>query len=195
MSHLATNLGNPAEGVSLARAGIATAKSAGSPLGLMRLHAMAARGHASLGDSQQATRSLTAADAALGLSRGADEESRWVRYLDHHYLEAEAALVHRDLGESAEAERLAAASVRANADRRRRQAISRSVLATALFQQNRLDEAIGTATRALDQLGDVHSERSVQALRDFRSRLAPRRAEALVRDFERKARPILGEAA
>ncbi len=195
MSHLSTSLGNPAEGVSLARAGIATAKSAGSPLGLMRLHAMAARGHAALGDSRLATRSLLAANSAFGLSRGADEESPWVGYLDHHYLEAEAALVHRDLGESQEAERLAEASVQANTDRRRRQAISRSVLATALFQQNRLDEALGTATRALDQLGDVHSERSVQALRDFRTRLAPCRTEAIVRDFERKARPILGEAA
>lgn len=71
-----------------------------------------------------------------------------------------AALVHRDLGESAKAERLPSASVRANTDRRRRQAISHSVLATALFQQNRLDEAVGTATRVLDQLGDVHSEAS-----------------------------------
>jgi hypothetical protein len=195
LSHLATSLGNPAEGVSLARAGVATAKLSGSPLGLMRLHAMAARGYAVLGDAQQATRSLSAANAAFELSRGAAEESPWVGYLDHHYLEAEAALVHRDLGESGTAERLAAASVRANADRRRRQAISRSVLATALLQQNRWDEAVGTATRALDQLGDVHSERSVQALRDFRTRLAPRRAEAMVRDFERKARPILGEAA
>lgn len=195
MSHLATSLGSPAEGVSLARAGVATAKSSGSPLGLMRLHAMAARGYAALGDSPAATRSLLAAGAAFDASRGAAEESPWVGYLDHHYLEAEAALVHRDLGESAEAERLAEASVRANTDRRRRQAISRSVLASALFQQNRLDEAIGTATRALDQLGDVHSERSVQALRDFRTRLAPRRTETIVRDFERKARPILGEAA
>jgi hypothetical protein len=104
-------------------------------------------------------------------------------------------LVHRDLGEAAQAEQLATASVRANGDRRRRQAISRSVLATALLQQDRLDEAVGTASQALDLLGDVHSERSVQALRDFRTRLASRRAEPLVRDFERKARPILGVAA
>lgn len=46
LSHLATNLGRPDEGVALARAGVATAKGAGSPLGLMRLYAMAARGHA-----------------------------------------------------------------------------------------------------------------------------------------------------
>ncbi|MEU3028006.1 hypothetical protein ACPCBC_17140 [Streptomyces incarnatus] len=195
LSHLATSLGNPTDGVALARAGIATAKSSGSPLGLMRLHAMAARGHAMLNDSRQATTSLVAAGAALDRSRGPAEESPWVRFLDHHYLEAEAALVHRDLGEATEAERLATASVEANTDRRRRQAISSSVLATALLQQERLDEAVDTASNALDLLSGVHSERSVQALRDFRARLTPSRNEAIVRDFERKARPILGASA
>ncbi|WP_093820797.1 hypothetical protein [Streptomyces sp. PpalLS-921] len=195
MSHLATSLGNPAEGVSLARAGIATAKSSGSPLGLMRLHAMAARGYAVLGDSRRATASLLEAGKALEVSHDPAEESPWVRFLDHHYLEAEAALVHRDLGEAEHAERLALASVEANGDRRRRQAISRSVLATAFLQQNRLDEAVDTASNAVDLLAGVHSERSVQALRDFRTRLAPHRDETVVRDFERKARPILGTAA
>ncbi|MGI5450511.1 hypothetical protein ACQEVM_33010 [Streptomyces sp. CA-243310] len=195
MSHLATSLGNPAEGVSLARAGIATAKSSGSPLGLMRLYAMAARGYAALGDTRQATAALHAAGRGLEISRGPAEESPWVRFLDHHYLEAEAALVHRDLGEAAQAERLASASVEANSDRRRRQAISRSVLATAFLQQDRLDEAVGTASNALDLLSGVHSERSVQALRDFRTRLAPHRGEPIVRGFELRARPILGTAA
>ncbi|GAA3168697.1 MULTISPECIES: hypothetical protein [Streptomyces] len=195
LSHLATNLGHPAEGAALARVGIATAKSSGSPLGLMRLHAIAARAHALLDAPRQAAASLVAADAALERSRGPAEESPWVRFLDHHYLEAEAALVHRDLGEAAEAERLAASSVKANSDRRRRQAISSSVLSTALLQQDRLDEAVGTASSALDLLSGVHSERSVQALRDFRARLAPRRNEEIVRAFERKARPILGVSA
>lgn len=195
LSHLATSLGNPAEGVSLARAGIATAKSSGSPLGLMRLQAMAARGYAALEDSRQATACLKAAAQYLDESRGAQEESPWVRFLDHHYLEAEAALIHRDLGEAAAAERLARASVEANRDRRRRQAISRSVQATAMLQQGRLDEAVNTANAALDGLTGVHSERSVQALRDFRARLGPHRDEGIVRDFELLARPILGPAA
>ncbi|MFB7865504.1 hypothetical protein [Streptomyces sp. NPDC056069] len=195
MSHLATSLGNPAEGVALARAGVATAKRSGSPLGLMRLHAMAARGYAALDDAGQATSSLLAAGAALEASRGAHGESPWVRFLDHHYLEAEAALVHRDLGESAQAEQLASASVEANGDRRRRQAISRSVLATSYLQQRRLDEAVDTASTALEHLAGVHSERSVQALRAFRARLAPHSNEAIVREFERKARPILGAPA
>ncbi|MEU3164030.1 hypothetical protein [Streptosporangium sp. NPDC006930] len=194
LSHLATSLGRPDEGVALARSGLVTAKGAGSPLGLMRLHAMAARGHAALKRSAETAASLKAADDALDASDGPEQESPWVRYLDHHYLEAEAAHCFRDLGDARRAEHLADDSVRANADRRRRQAISQSVLATAHLQQRRLDEAIDAATTALSLLGTVHSERSVQALRDFRHRLEPHRAEPLVRRFERQARPVLGAA-
>ncbi|MFG2227691.1 hypothetical protein [Streptomyces sp. NPDC048644] len=56
-------------------------------------------------------------------------------------------------------------------------------------------EAVTTATHALDQLAGVHSERSVQALRDFCTRLAPMKNEPMVREFERKAEPLLGAAA
>ncbi|MFF4989741.1 hypothetical protein ACFY19_21295 [Streptosporangium saharense] len=194
LSHLATSLGRPDEGVALARSGLVTAKNAGSPLGLMRLHAMAARGHAALNSPVEAAASLKAADAALDASAGPATESPWVRYLDHHYLEAEAAHCFRDLGDARRAENLADGSVRANADRRRRQAIGQSVLATAYLQQRRLDEALDAATTALGLLGTVHSERSVQALRDFHARLEPYHAEPLVRQFERQARPVLGVA-
>ncbi|MER6087409.1 hypothetical protein [Streptomyces bluensis] len=195
LSHLATGLGRPDEGVALARAGIATARDAGSPLGLMRLYAMSARGHAALGRPRETSEALRAAEKQLDVSRGAAQESPWVRFLDHHYLQAESALCFRDLGLAAQAEQTASESVRAHTDRRRRQAISRSVLATAHLQQNRLDEAIATATEALDALSGVHSERSIQALRDFRGRLASRHEEPLVREFELKSRPVLGVAA
>ncbi|MFI1358870.1 hypothetical protein ACH4TV_35690 [Streptomyces sp. NPDC020898] len=195
LSHLATSLGRPDEGVCLARAGLATAKGSGSPLGLMRLYAMSARGHAALGRARETSEALREAEQQLAASRGSAQESPWVRFLDHHYLEAESALCFRDLGWAAQAENTAVESVRAHADRRRRQAISRSVLATAQLQQHRLDEAIGTATEALDALSGVHSERSIQALRDFRGRLAPHRGEPMVQEFEHRSRPVLGAVA
>ncbi|WP_327699451.1 hypothetical protein [Streptomyces sp. NBC_00459] len=195
LSHLATSLGRPDEGVCLARAGLATAKGSGSPLGLMRLHAMSARGHAALGRARETSDALRAAEQQLAASRGSAQESPWVRFLDHHYLEAESAVCFRDLGWAAQAEDTATQSVRAHADRRRRQAISRSVLATAHLQQHRLDQALGTATEALDALSGVHSERSIQALRDFRGRLGPHRDEPMVQEFERRSRPVLGAVA
>ncbi|MEU6277061.1 hypothetical protein ABZ871_32350 [Streptomyces populi] len=195
LSHLATGLGRPDEGVALARAGIVTAQGAGSPLGLMRLYAMSARGHAAQGRADDVSTALRTADRHLAASKGAEEESPWVRYLDHHYLQAESALCFRDLGLARQAERTASESLGSGADRRRRQAISRSVLATAHLQQDRLDEAVGTATLALETLGAVHSERSVQALRDFRRRLELHRAEPVVQEFERRSRTVLGAVA
>ncbi|TKA08575.1 hypothetical protein [Actinacidiphila oryziradicis] len=196
MSHLATNLGHPAEGVAFARMGLATAKHAGSPLGLMRLHLMAARGHAAEGRAKETATALSAAESAWESSRGPDHESPWVRYLDHHYLAAEAAHCFRDLGNAKQAEALAADSVLANGQRARRQAISQAVMATAHLQQRRLDQAIDAAGTALKWLGSgaVHSERSVQALRDFRARLEPHRSEPIVRRFEKQAQPLLGAA-
>lgn len=194
LSHLATNLGHPAEGEALARAGIATAHDTGSPLGLMRLHAMAARAHAAQGDERATTASLTAAEAALSASRGAANESAWVRYLDEPYLHAEAAHCFRDLHRPRQAQRASRLSVTANTQRGRRQAISQAVLATAHLQQGELDAAVAAATDALPMLGRIHSERSVQALRDFRRRLAPHTREPAVTRFESAARDILGAA-
>ncbi len=180
--------------MALARAGVATAKAA-APL------RTDAPGVATGGTrtcrrrhSCEASEALRLAEGQLDTSRGPDQESVWVRYLDHHYLQAEAALCFRDLGLAAQAERTASESLSANADRRRRQAISRWVLATAHPQQY-VDEVVGTATEALDTLSTVHSERSIQALRDFRTRLEPRRHEPMVQEFERRSRAVLGAVA
>ncbi|GAA3898871.1 hypothetical protein GCM10023084_59170 [Streptomyces lacrimifluminis] len=195
LSPLATSLGRPDEGGCPARAGLATARGSGTPPGLMRRYAVAARGHAALGRTRETSDALLAVERQPAASRGSAQESPRVRFLDHHCLEAGSAVCFRDLGWAAQAEETVTQSVRARADRRRRQAISRSVQATALPRQHRLGEALGTATRAFDALSAVHSERSIQALRDFRGRLAPHRDEPMAQEFERRSRPVLGAVA
>jgi hypothetical protein len=194
MSHLAISLGHSDEGAALARAGIVTARDSGSPLGVMRLHAMAARAHAAAGDEKAATASLAAADKALAASRGPVNESAWVGYLDPAYLQAESAHCFRDLGRGRSAEAAARTSVAANGQRGRRQAISQAVLATAYLQQNQLDAAVATATEGLGMLGKIHSQRSTQALRDFRKRLAPHGREPIVTRFHQASQLVLGAA-
>ncbi len=194
MSHLATSLGHTDEGVTLARIGLVTARGAGSPLGMMRLHAMAARAYAANGDESAATTALKAADVALEASRGPADESVWVSYLDAAYLQAESAHCFRDLGHPASAARSATASVSANAGRGRRQAISQAVLATAYLQQNQLDAALATATAGLGMLGKIHSQRSTQALREFRKRLTPYQREPAVARFQVASELVLGAA-
>lgn len=194
LSHLATNLGFHDEGEALARIGVATARNAGSPLGLMRIHAMAARASAARGDERETSAHLRSAESALSSSRGPHNESAWVQYLDAPYLHAEAAHCFRDLRRPRQALRAAEMSVAANGHRGRRQAISQAVAATAHLQLGELDAATSTATAGLEMLGRIHSERSVQALRDFRRRLTPHSAEPAVITFHAAALDVLGAA-
>lgn len=196
MSHLATNIGDPREGLALARAGIATAQRSGSPLGLMRLHVMHARAHALLGDAQATTTAITQAERALDASRGAGSESEWVPYLDGAYLAIEMACCFRDLEDFDNAERFATSAAIGASGLGRRHAISLSVLATARLQRRvrDLDGAVSTARQALHQLGSVSSQRSIQALTDFRRRVAPYRKEPTAQAFEAEARALLGAA-
>ncbi|OEV09232.1 hypothetical protein AN218_22445 [Streptomyces nanshensis] len=193
LSHLYTSLGHPGEGVHHARTGLATAKRSGSHLGLMRLHLMAARGYAAQGDTRSAHAALHAAEKAHAKSPGPEDQSPWVRYLDYHYFQAEAAAVWRDLGDGRQAEEMAADSVRHTDHRGRRQTIGQSVLATAHLQQGDLDAALASASIALERLGSgaVASQRAVQALRDFRARLEPLEGEETVRAFVATSRPVL----
>lgn len=196
LSHLATNVGNPQEGLALARAATATAKRSGSPLGLMRIHAMRARAHAALGEPAQTAAAISDAERALDASRGPAAESDWVRYLDAPYLALEMACCFRDLGEHDNAEHYATAAVPDLSTYGRRQTLSLAVQASARLQRagGDVDAAVATARRALDQLDRVSSERSAQALRRFRRQLAPHRRRPTVRAFEAEARARLGAA-
>ncbi|MFB9903589.1 hypothetical protein [Allokutzneria oryzae] len=192
LSHLATTMGNPEEGVQLARVGLATTTGSGSSLGLMRLHAMRARAHAALGEQRETVAAISNAESALDRSKGPDGESEWVRYLNQAYLSAEMACCFRDLGDSANAGRFASSSTQRNGQLGRRQAISQSVLACAQLQQGNLDLALTTATDAVRRLGTIKSDRSLQALRDFSRRLEPYRKEVAVRTFRHESRALLG---
>jgi len=196
MSHLATNMGNPREGLALARAGIATAKRTGSQLGLMRIYAMRGRAHAALGEGRQAAQSITQAELALDKSRAPQSESEWVQYLDSAYLAAETACCFRDLKDYDNAERFAVTAVKGAGARGRRQVISLSVLATATLRRRNGDvhQAVITAKKALEQLERVSSERSAKALREFRRQLIPYHEEPVVRAFEAEACARLGAA-
>lgn len=196
LSHLATHAGSAREGLNLARVGVATATRAGSPLGLMRLHAMKARAHAALGEHRQASKAISDAEHALDTSRGPDYESEWVRFLDPAYLAAETAACMQEMGDHRNAVRLATRAVGGTKQLGRRHTISLTVLATAQLQQpsRDVDAAVTTATRALYGLNKISSQRSVKALNEFRRRLSPFRAERAVREFELAATARLGAA-
>ena len=192
LSHLATTMGNPEEGVQLARVGLATTTGSGSSLGLMRLHIMRARAHAALGEQRETAAAISKAENALDRSKGPDQESEWVRYLNQAYLSAEMAFCFRDLGDSVNAGRFASSSAQRNGKLGRRHAISQSVLACAQLQQGELDLALTTASDAVRRVETIKSDRSIQALRVFSRRLDPYRKEASVRQFRHEFGALLG---
>ncbi|GAB2918161.1 hypothetical protein GCM10027280_01490 [Micromonospora polyrhachis] len=186
LSHLTISAGSPQEGLNLALTGLATAKQTDSRLGLMRLHAMRARAHAALGERRQATQAITAAEHALDASPGPDNESQWGRFLNASFLAAETAACMQDVGDHAAAQRFAAMAAAGTGQLGRRQTISLAVLATAQLDQpsRDLEGAVDNATKALNGMAGISSQRSAKALNDVRRRLAPFRREAIVREFE-----------
>jgi hypothetical protein len=196
LSHLATTMGDPAEGLSLAQVGLTTARTSGSPLGMMRIHAMAARAHAALGDRRRAAHELQLAELALDASHGPDSEGEWVRYLDRGYLSGETAQCLSMLGSHAQAGALAERAVNGSTGKGRRQSINLVLVATSRLNgaDADLEGALEAGHAAVRHMIGVSSERSASALRAFRARLRPYSQEPRVRAFDVEADHILAAA-
>ncbi|MGW8064910.1 transcriptional regulator [Streptomyces ziwulingensis] len=185
MSHLAAQLGNPREIAQLARAAQEGARGRVTPRAEAMFHAAEARGHALLGDVRaahtaagRAVAALDAADAASG------DDPVWIAHFDEAYLADELAHCHRDLGQADAAARYARQSLDGHPESRaRRRAIGHVLLATAQVQQREIEQACTTATKAVELLETLRSNRGSEYLDDFQARLEPYREEAVVREF------------
>ncbi|MGW0753492.1 transcriptional regulator [Streptomyces sp. NPDC002587] len=185
MSHLAAELGNPREIAQLARAAQEGTRGQVTPRAEAMFYAAEARGHALLGDPR-ATAVLSA--RAVGALERAEPESgddpAWIRHFDQAYLADELAHCHRDLGQAEAAGRRAEEALRGLPEgKARRRAIGLLLLAAAQVQQREVEQACQTATAAADLLEGLRSNRGAEYLDDFRTRLAPYREEAAVREF------------
>jgi hypothetical protein len=193
LSHLAVAAGKPTEALNLAEVGLATASQSGSPLGTMRLHAMRARAHAALHEPAKAAKAIHDAEKAIDASKGMDDNARWVRYLDQAYLSAEMAHCFSALADHQNAEHFAHLAAQSTTGRGRRRTLSLAVLASARLEgrERDLEGALHAAHQALDQLRQVASGRSAEAIRAFQHRLEPYGDEPAVRRFNAEARAVL----
>ncbi|MDI3407884.1 transcriptional regulator [Streptomyces cavernicola] len=184
MSHLAAQLGNPREIAQLARAAQEGARGRVTPRAEAMFYAAEARGHALLGDARSTHTVAAQAEAALERADSAVEDPVWIRHFDGAYLADELAHCHRDLGHAEAAARAAQDSLDGHPESRaRRRAIGLVLLATAQLQQREVEQACHTATRAMELLGTLRSDRGAEYLEDFRDRLAPFREQPAVREF------------
>ena len=175
-AHQAVYLARPTEAVDLARAAQATARRAGLPTLLAECSVMEAHGHAANSDARACAQALSDAETAFGRAVRANNPA-WLSYFDEAYLAARMGHCFRALGEPAHAERYARRSLNMDGRFVRGKAFNLSLLATALAEQDDIEQACAVGQRALGVTTGLRSARSVRYIKDLQSALR-RRADA-----------------
>jgi tetratricopeptide (TPR) repeat protein len=168
LSHLATTLGNPAEGVQLARTGQAALQGRSNAMHA-DLAVLESRSHALLGDARQAAGAVHRAEKALRDVVTADEPPE-MRFIDHAYIAGEIANTLVILGDAPRAIDFAEQSITSSLrqGRARRGALSNVALAEAHLARRDLDGACEAGANALRLSADVDSARTTRPCRNSR---------------------------
>jgi hypothetical protein len=193
-AHQAVYLARPAEAVDLARAAQVTARRAGLATLLAECHVMEAHGHAANNDARACGRALSGAEAAFGKAMRGNDPA-WLRYFDEAYLAARMAHCFRALGEPAHAERYARRSLHMDGRFVRGKAFNLALLATALADQDDVEQACAVGGQALDLTAGLRSARSVRYIKDLQRSLRRRADTAAVRLFSARVAERLPAAA
>ena len=149
--------------------------------------------HAALRDPSSCQQAIDRSRDAYELARGREDEApSWVRYFDGTKLIVDTGIAYARLGEAERAEPLIAEGLRREAaGRQRGRALHAYWLATAQFQQGKLDAACRSAVLALDLAAAIDSPRVTGHLQEFHRRLTPYARETPVIRFEERMREAL----
>ncbi|GII59678.1 hypothetical protein Pth03_80670 [Planotetraspora thailandica] len=183
LAYQVTNVGEPHEGVELARAAVETA----GPHAPARARALSwdrlAWAHARAGHAQEAMRALGEAASALN-DHGEEDEPGYLYWVDSNELQIMEARVYTELRRPLRAVPLLTEVLgRYDATHTRELALYLSWLAVALADANEPEEAARAARRVLDLSADVASDRTAQRVRVMLARLEQYRDTAQVRDL------------
>nr|WP_161790080.1 hypothetical protein [Streptacidiphilus carbonis] len=194
MSLQATYEGAATQAVALACAAQDTVRrGVESPLVMAMLQIREAFAHAALRDAAACHDAIGRANSAFSRARQAEEAPAWVRYFDETKLLVDTGIALARLGEAPRAEPLIAEGLRRErAEQQRGRAFHAFWLASAQFQQGKLDQACDSATLALDLASAIDSPRVAGHVRDFHRRLAPYAGAAPVVAFEARMRAAFG---
>lgn len=180
MSHQAAFLRSPALAIELARAAKDNGKRAGVPALVSESAVMEAHGLALANDVRGCLVALRESEEAFAAAEDRDRPE-WLAYFDGAYLAAKFGHCFRDLGRPAEAERFARRSLDMIDGYDRGRLFNLALLASALADQGKVEEACEIGSAALRIASDVRSARTVTYMTDLSHRLAPFRAEPAVR--------------
>ncbi|MGH3772281.1 MAG: helix-turn-helix domain-containing protein [Pseudonocardiaceae bacterium] len=192
MSRQAAFLHFPALAIDLAQAAKDNGKKAGVPALVSESAVMEAQGLALMRDTSGCLAALHESEQAFTAAESRDRPE-WLAYFDGDYLAGKFGRCFLDLGHPAEAERFARRSLDMRDGYGRVKLSNLTLLASALADQHKVEEACETGRQAVLVAHDVRSVRTAADLADLSRRLAPFRAESVVRmlDEQMKATGVL----
>ncbi|MGH3964655.1 MAG: hypothetical protein ACRDRY_15585 [Pseudonocardiaceae bacterium] len=183
MSHQAAFLRFPALAIDLARTAKDNGKRAGVPALVSESAVMEAHGLALANDARGCLAALRESEQTFAAAEDRDRPE-WLAYFDGAYLAAKFGHCFRDLGRPAEAEQFARRSLEMIDGYDRGRLFNLALLASALADQRKVEEACEIGSAALRIAFDVRSARTVTYLTDLSRRLAPFRAEPAVQSLD-----------
>lgn len=166
MSHQAAFARAAALATDLARAAKDNGKRSGVPALVSEASVMEAHGLALAKDTRGCLTALRESEQAFAAAQQRDRPA-WLGYFDGAYLAAKFGHCFRDLGRPTDAERFARRSLDMLDGYDRGRLFNLALLASALADQGKVEEACETGSAALRIAGDVRSVRTVAYLADL----------------------------
>jgi transcriptional regulator with XRE-family HTH domain/tetratricopeptide (TPR) repeat protein len=191
MSHQAAFLGSPVLALDLARAAKDKGKQAGVPALVSESAVMEAHALALTNDVRGCLAALRESEQAFATAESR-EHPEWLAYFDSAYLAAKFGHCFRDLGRPVEAERFARRSLDMIDGYDRGRLFNLALLASALADQRKINEACETGWVAMRIARDVHSVRTTAYLTDLSRRLNPFRTLSAVRILHEEISACVG---
>jgi hypothetical protein len=136
---------------------------------------MEARAQASIGDERGAAETLHRAEQLFD-RRDVSTDPEWISYFDHLELAGEAAHVFRDLGKPDETQRFVQLAIDPADTPPRTLAFIGLVSAAGKLAAGEVDDAVATATNAVNLAGALKSSRYLRYVTDFQASLLERHA-------------------
>ncbi|MET8689341.1 sporulation protein [Streptomyces sp. NPDC004732] len=188
LSHQANYLGNHAQAIQLARAGVEGAHGRATPRAMALFSAMEARALSNAGDPIGAGRAMNEAERSFERA-DTGEDPEWLSYFDSAELMGEFCHCFRDLKQRREAVVHAQRAVN-NTDPQyaRTLGFCRMVLAQSHLLTGELEAAVTTASLAVDGGDTLQSARFQRYVNDFQREVSEHSANATVAAFNDKVR-------
>lgn len=188
MSDQAHHLGNATQALDLATAGYRTALDCDSPSSAARCAASQGKAYALQGDQRACAQACTIAERMLDRMTSTRERT-WIKLFTADHLTAQRLFMARDLGRTADVQRIAPEALTFSGGMARRHVMCTTDLAASYLpvkgnSHHDVDRACDLLGQVLPSLGPLRSTRSLERFNAVRRALGPHANRPSVQEFE-----------